>query len=126
VAHVNFHIAEGLGLGAALGAVPLARAWLAGRPLAMPILRVALLSFALAGWAIVPQVLTTLGSYPSVHTAPWANLFLGHAVIDRRVDGGLLVGELIIAAWLVGLYALILLAIVRARRQTVRLRSGTG
>lgn len=118
MAHLNFHIAEGLGLGAAIGVVPLARAWLAGRPLATPILRIALLSFALAAWAIVPQILTTLGAPASVHTASWANLFLGHAIIDRRLDGGLLIGEVLIAAWLVGLYLLILVAIRRARRQT--------
>jgi hypothetical protein len=116
MAHVNFHIAEGLGLGAALGLVPLARAWLADRPLSTPILQAALLSFALAAWAIVPQVLTTLGAPASVHTATWANLFLGHALIDRRIDGGLLIGEVLIAAWLVGLYLLILVALVRARR----------
>jgi hypothetical protein len=116
VAHVNLHIAEGLGLGAAIGAVPIVRAWLADRPLAMPILRLAVLSFALAAWAIVPQILTTLGGPASVHTAGWANVFLGHAIIDRRLGGGLLIGEVLIAAWLVGLYVLILLAIRRARR----------
>ena len=116
MAHVNFHIAEGLGLGAALGMVPLVRAWLADRPLSPPILRLAVLSFALAAWAIVPQILTTLGAPASVHTSRWANLFLGHAVIDRRLDGGLLIGELLIASWLVGLYLLILLALHRARR----------
>lgn len=119
MAHVNFHIAEGLGLGAAIGIVPLARAWLADRPMAMPILRIALLSFALAAWAIVPQVLTTLGAPASVHTSRWANLFLGHAIVDRRLDGGLLIGEVLIAAWLVGLYIWILVAIRRARRQRV-------
>ena len=115
MAHVNFHIAEGLGLGAALGIIPLARAWLADRPLSPPILRLALLSFALAAWAIVPQVLTTLGAPASVHTASWANLFLGHAIVDRRIDGGLLIGEVLIAAWLVGLYLLILVSLRRAR-----------
>lgn len=118
MAHVNFHIAEGLGLGATLGAVPLVRAWLADRPLSTPILRLALLSFALAAWAIVPQVLTTLGAPASVHTSSWANLFLGHAIIDRRLGGGLLIGEVLIATWLVCLYLLILLALRRARRNT--------
>ena len=117
MAHVNLHLAEGLGLGAAIGAVPIARAWLAERPLSGPILRAALLSFALAAWACVPQALTTLGAPASVHTAGWANVFLGHAAIDRRLQGGLLIGEAVIAAWLVGLYLLILLGIWRARRR---------
>jgi len=93
------------------------RAWLADRPMSGPLLYATVLSFALAGWAIVPQALTTLGAPASVHTAPWANLFLGHAALDRRIDGGLLIGEVGIAAWIVGLYLLILLSLWRARRR---------
>jgi len=117
VAHLNFHLAEGLYTGAAIGAVPVARAWLTGRPVARPILGGALLSFALAVWAIAPQILVTLGAPASVHRAGWANLFLGHALLDRRFgDGGLLIGEVGIAGYLVGLYLLLLLAVHRARR----------
>lgn len=114
MAHLNLHVAEGLALGGAIGAVGVARAWLADRPVAGPILRLAVLSFALAAWAIVPQVLTTLGAPASVHHAWWANLFLGHALLDARTGGGLLIGELAIAAWLAGVYLLIVLAIRRA------------
>lgn len=125
MAHVNLHVAEGLVIGGALGAIGVARAWLADRPLSGPILRMALLSFALAVWAIVPQILTTLGSPPAVHRAAWANLFLGHAFLDARTDGGLLIGELVIAAYLVALYALILLAIRRATRRPATPRPRT-
>lgn len=117
MAHVNLHLAEGLVVGGALGAIPVARAWLADRPLAMPILRMALLSFAFAAWAIVPQALTTLGASSTVHVAPWANVFLGHAILDRATHGGLLIGEAIIAAYLVALYVLVLVAIRRATRR---------
>jgi hypothetical protein len=117
MAHLNFHLAEGLGLGAAITVVPLARAWLAGRPVSGPIGRGALLSFALAAWAVMPQVMTTLGAPATVHRAGWANIFLGHALIDRRFgDGGLLIGDVGIAGFLVGLYLVILLAVRRARR----------
>jgi hypothetical protein len=117
MAHANLHIAEGLALGAAVGGVPLLRGWLAGRPVSGPILRMAALSLALAAWAVVPQILTTLGAPAGVHTAWWANAFLGHAALDRREDGGLLIGEVAIAAYGCALYLLILLALWRARRR---------
>ena len=117
MAHVNLHLAEGLALGSMIGIVPLARAWIAERPVSGPILRAALLAFACATWAIVPQILTTLGAPSTVHTAGWANVFFGHARLDRRFgDGGLLIGEVGIAVFLVGLYLVVLAACWRARR----------
>ena len=117
MAHVNLHIAEGLALGSMVGIVPLARAWVAERPVSGQILRAALLAFACATWAIVPQILTTLGAPSTVHTAGWANVFFGHARLDRRFgDGGLLIGEVGIAVFLVGLYLVVLAAVWRARR----------
>jgi hypothetical protein len=117
MAHVNLHLAEGLFIGSAIGAVPLARAWLADRPVSGPILRAALLAFACAVWTVVPQILTTLGAPSTVHSAGWANIFFGHARLDRRFgDGGLLIGEFGIAVFLVGLYLVVLAAVRRARR----------
>lgn len=117
MAHVNLHLAEGLLLGAAIGVIPLARAWFTDRPVAGHILRGAALAFGLAIWAIVPQILTTLGAPSTVHTAGWANVFFGHARLDRRFgDGGLLIGEVGIAVFLVGLYLVVLAACWRARR----------
>jgi hypothetical protein len=116
MAHVNLHLAAGLVVGAVAGAVPLGRAWLAGRPVSGPILRIALASFALAAWAAMPQVLTTLGASGRVHAAWWADVFVGHRTIDRRIDGGLLIGEVVIAAYLCGLYVVVLVALWRARR----------
>ena len=118
MAHLNLHLAEGLCVGGALGVLPLARAWLAGRPVAGAIARLALLSFGCALFAIGPQILRHLGASPSVHTATWANVFLGHAWLDRRFgERGLLIGELVVAAYLIGLYLLMLVAIYRARRR---------
>jgi hypothetical protein len=118
VAHANLHLAQGLALGAVVGGVPLLRAWFGGRPVAGPILRMTALSAALAAWAVVPQLLTTLGAPARVHTAWWANAFLGHAAIDRREEGGLLVGEVVIVAYGCALYLLILIALYRARRRS--------
>jgi hypothetical protein len=117
VAHTNLHLAEGLAVGTALTVLPLARAWLTRAPIARPLLRTVLVSAGLALWAVVPIVATTLGAPGGVHTAAWANVFLGHAAIDRRFDGGLLIGEAAIVAWLGAVYLLAVAGIVRARRR---------
>jgi hypothetical protein len=118
MAHVNFHLAVGIGAGTLASAIPVARAWLAGRPVARPIAVMIVASYALALWAIVPNVLTELGvAGESVHTGGWANVFVGHAAIDRRVEGGLLLGEVAIAAAFIFHYAVVIAAIVRAKRR---------
>lgn len=114
MAHVNLHLATGLLVGSSVTIAPLVRMWMAGRPIAFPILRSVVVSFTLAAWAIIPNLLTTLGAPASVHTSWWSNLFLGHAALDRRSHGGLLIGELTIAGYLTVLYLVVLLAIRRA------------
>ena len=47
----------------------------------------------------------------------WANVFLGHAAIDARIGGGKMVGELGFVGYVIALYLLVLLAILRARRR---------
>jgi hypothetical protein len=116
MAHINLHLAEGLAIGTALTIVPVARAWFGAKPVAKPIGRMAIASFALAAFAAFPMLLVRLGASPSIHRAAWANIFLGHAAIQRHFHRGLLVGETAIAAWLVAFYLLLLLAIARARR----------
>ncbi len=117
MAHANLHLAAGLLVGGAVTIAPVARAWFRDLPIAVPILRSVIASFALATWSIVPNLLTTLGAPASTHTSWWSNLFLGHAAIDRRTESGLLIGELVIAAYLTSVYLLVLLAIRRARRR---------
>jgi hypothetical protein len=117
MAHVNLHLAVGRAAGGAITAVPVARAWAAGRPLTSPVIRTIAASFALAFWAAAPNGVTSLGGPAEIHRAWWANVFLGHAAIDARIDGGKLLGELAFAAYLVALYLLVLLAILRARRR---------
>lgn len=116
MAHANFHIATGVIVGTAITAAPLVRAWTAGRPVAAPIKRMLIVSYALGFWAVVPTALTTLGAGGHVHHAWWANVFVAHAAIDRRFDEGLLIGELAIAAAFVAQYLLVLVALRRARR----------
>jgi hypothetical protein len=116
MAHANFHLAAGIAVGTAATALPLVRAWLADAPLARPVARMLIVSYALGFWAVIPNAITTLGGSPSVHRAWWSNVFLGHAAIDRRLEEGLLIGELGIAAAFVAHYALILVALRRAKR----------
>jgi hypothetical protein len=125
VAHANFHIAAGIAVGTAATALPVLRAWHAGRPVARPIARLLVASYALGFWAVVPAALTTLGAPAAVHHAWWADVFLLHAQIDRRIERGLLIGELAIAAAFVAHYLLVLVALRRARRQTPSLRSAS-
>ena len=120
MAHINFHLAEGLAFGTALTIVPVVRAWFADRPLAGPVGRMALAGFGFAIFAAFPALLVRLGASPRLHQAAWTNVFLGHAAIARRFHGGLLIGEVLIAAWLVGFYLLMLLAINRAKRRGTR------
>jgi hypothetical protein len=115
VAHVNIHLALGIAAGTAGTLIPVARAWLAGRPLARPVAIMIGFSYALGLWAIAPNILTKLG----VHVAgrAWADIFVLHTSVDRALRGGLLVGEVAIAAAFVLHYAVVMAALVRAHRR---------
>lgn len=115
MAHANFHMAAGLALATAATAWPVVRAWRQRLALARPIARMLLASYALGAWAVVPNLLTSLGLSAAVHRAPWANVFVGHAAIDLRYDGGLLVGELLMVAVFASHFAVLVAAIARAR-----------
>ena len=115
MAHANLHMALGMAVGTAATLAPVARAWLAGAPMARPVGRMLVAAYALGVWALVPNLVTSAGGPPGIHHAAWANLFVGHALVDRKDQGGLLVGELVLVALLVSQYVLILLAILRAR-----------
>ena len=114
VADAVFHMAVGMGAGALLGAPRLLSAWHRAAPLAGPIGRALIASYAVGFFAIVPNLLTTVGLPATIHHAWWSNLFVLHGLIDRR-EGGLLIGELGVAVQFVGQYLIILLAIRRAR-----------
>jgi hypothetical protein len=115
VAHANFHMAVGMALGTAVTVLPVARAWLARAPLARPVGRMLVAAYALGIWALVPNLVTSAGGPAGIHHHPVANIFVGHAVIDRREQGGLLLGELGMVAVLVFQFALLVVAIGRAR-----------
>lgn len=117
MAHANLHMAAGMAAATAVMVWPVVRAWRGEAALARPVARMLLASYGLGLWALVPNLVTSAGFSPSIHNAWWANIFLGHALIDRRNDGGLLVGELVMVAVLVFHYVVLMAAIARARRR---------
>jgi hypothetical protein len=113
MAHANLHMAAGMALGTAVTLYPVARAWMSRAPLARPVGRMLLAAYALGIWALVPNLVSAAGGPASIHHAVWSNIFLGHAVIDRRKDGGLLIGELVMVAVLLFQFTVLLLALRR-------------
>ena len=117
MAHANLHMAAGMATATAVLVWPVVKAWRQQAPLARPVAWMLLSSYALGLWALVPNLATSAGFSPGIHNAWWANIFLGHALIDRRNDGGLLVGELLMVMVLAFHYAVLVAALARARRQ---------
>jgi hypothetical protein len=117
MAHANLHMAAGMAAATAVMVWPVLKAWRAEAPLARPVAWMLLSSYALGLWAIVPNLVTSAGLPAGIHQAWWANVFLGHALIDRRNDGGLLVGELVMVAVLAFHYATLVAAMARARKR---------
>ena len=114
MAHANLHMAAGMVLGTAVTLIPVARAWLTQKPLARPIGRMLLAAYALGIWALVPNLVSAAGGPAGIHHNPASNIFLAHALIDARKDGGLLIGELAMVAVLVFQFTLLVVAIARA------------
>lgn len=121
MAHANLHMAAGMVLGTAVTLYPVARAWVTRAPLARPVGRMLLAAYALGVWALVPNLVSAAGGPASLHHAFWSNIFLGHAAIDRRKDGGLLIGELVMVAVLFFQFTVLLLAL----RRTPPARAGS-
>ncbi len=117
MAHANLHMAAGMAAATAVMAWPVVRAWHRQAAMARPVAWMLLSSYALGLWAIVPSLATSAGLPAGIHHAWWANIFLGHALIDRRNDGGLLVGELVMVAVLAFHYAVLVAALARARKR---------
>lgn len=115
MAHANFHMAAGMAIGTAVTILPVARAWFARSPLARPVGRMIVAAYVLGVWALVPNLVTAAGGPGGIHHHLVSNVFIGHALIDRREDGGLLIGELGMVAVLVFQFALLVVAIARAK-----------
>ena len=115
MAHANLHFALGMAVGTAIAAPPVIGALLRRAELARPLARLWLVSLACGAWAVMPNLVSAAGLTAGWHHARWADLFIGHRAIDRRVHGGLLIGELALIAQLVVHYGLLLWALRRRR-----------
>lgn len=110
-AHPFLHLAFGLCAGALIGFKPLLQCWLDRRPLAGGFLRWYLWSYALAAVAIFPALLHQVGLPAKFCMGWWMNLFLFYPLLGNLKPGGMLVGELAIAAIFAMQYGTLLLAI---------------
>jgi hypothetical protein len=123
-AHVTLHFGLGMLLGMLCFAGAVLRALWTGRPMTRPMGRWILASYALGLYAALPNILLSLGAPGALCTGWWMNIFLFHPLLDRAKHGGMLTGEVILAACLGAQYMLLLLAIARAhlrrRRQPAR------
>lgn len=114
MAHAVLHLAAGLAVGAAPMALPVLRAAVRRAPLARPLARMWVVALAVGAWALIPNLASAAGITAALHDARWGDVFVLHRTLDRRVDGGLLIGELALVAQLVGHYLVLLAALVRA------------
>ncbi len=115
MAHANLHLAVGMAVGTAAAAWPVARAWWSDRPLARPLARLWIVTIAVGIWAVLPNLISAAGVTSGLHHVGWGDVFVGHRTIDGRIHGGLLIGELALVAQLATHYALLMLALHRAR-----------
>lgn len=125
MAHTALHFAAGLGLGMALAAPALGRAFRdAARrsagprtALAAPLACLLAGSWGLGLFAIIPNVLHALALPEWFCAAWWMNLFLLHPLLDRWVTGGTVIGGFLLVVALSSQYGLLLLAILLAHRR---------
>lgn len=114
MAHANFHVALGVGLGTALLMPRIALAWLRREPLARSVGLMLLVAYGLGFWAIVPNLFGITGVTGALHTHALSDVFVLHRSIDlRSEDGGLMMGELALGALLVVHYLVIVAAVLR-------------
>jgi len=116
MAQSTLHLSFGALLGTLISLPPLWRAWRGRLPVARAIARWCLLSWALGFHAVIPSIVRRLSGNPDIGSSPGWNLFLFYPLLDRLPLPGILAGELAAAAVFGLQYAVILLAIRRARR----------
>lgn len=114
--HVTFHFSVGLLAGTVAGSRPLIEAWRRGRPVAAPLRRALLTGYALAAWAVVPNLLRHAGCPDGLVDGWWMNLFLLHPLIRALGFGGSPLGATVLGLAFAAQYGLVLAAIARVPR----------
>jgi len=119
MAHSALHFAIGMAAGSACAAAPLLRAWRSGLPVARPYFRWFAASLAGGAFAVTPSLLRRIGLPEAVCESAWMNVFLLHPLINRLKPGGITMGPLLMGAAFAAQYAVLLLALFRARRAMI-------
>jgi hypothetical protein len=120
MAQSTLHLSFGMLIGTLLSIRPLWRAWVQDRPVARPIARWCLITLAMGIIAVIPALVRRLGDNPDIGRGAGWNLFLFYPLLDRLPLPSILAGELAAAGLFALQYAVILLAIRRAYRHTIR------
>ncbi len=113
---VTFHFGIGLLTGMIATSRPVLAAWRTRRPLAPPIGRALRTGYALAAWAVIPNLLRHAGCPNGFVDGWWMNLFLLHPLIRRLGFGGAPLGAAVLGFAFAVQYALVLAAVARCTR----------
>ena len=113
MAHSAMHFTIGLAVGTAAFLPSVARALRRRDAVAPALARWIGASWALALFAIVPSLLRHLGVPDRVCSGWWMNVFLFHSFANRWKAGGMLIGELGVAACMTLQYVVLLVALRR-------------
>lgn len=121
MAHSLLHFTLGL-WAAMLVLLPRLPAWERTGPRARAYGRWLAGAYALALWAIIPNLLRRTGLPESFCSGPWMNLFMLHPIVDQLHPGGMLIGEAVFLAAVALQYLLLLRAIARVSlpRETIQ------
>ena len=117
MAHVTLHFSFGIAVATALMLRDLLRHWREGHPLASPLARWLLWSYAAGFYASVPSLLRQAGLPDAVCNGWWMNVFMLYALIKRTFTfGGMPLGGLALGLCFTVQYAALLGAITRSKR----------
>jgi hypothetical protein len=116
MAQSTLHFAFGMAVGSVWALPALWKVWWQRIPISRTIGRWLLLAYGLGLYASLPSILRRLSNGADWTTGSWTNLFLFYGLIERLDAPSIALGELAIAACFGAQYALILLAIRRAKQ----------
>ena len=116
-AHGIFHIAIGMSIGTLIVLPSLMKAILSGNQVSEMLRRAGVIIYGLGAFAMFPSLLRRLGVPDAVCDGWWMNLFAGYSLIKQHVDGGMLIGELLVTLQVLGHYALLMLLLWKVSRR---------
>ena len=117
MAQSTLHFAFGMAAGSAWALPALWRKWIQKSPVSGAIARWLLLAYGMGLYATLPSILRRISGDAEWATAGWTQIFLLYPLIERLNTPSIALGELAIVACFAAQYAIIILAIHRAKRQ---------